>query len=106
VHPRCAIRKSKRISPKDGTGSSATQSKIKVLTMQFYGPHEVAGPRSSLDFFDDRTSAADWVEAAVSPYEREIPRQASLEVTPTRVFVEAKDRNAPDRRRETREAPV
>ena len=44
----------------------------------------------SLDF-DDRRSAAD-VEAAVSRIEREI-KAAFPEVT--RVFVEAKDRNAP-----------
>jgi len=59
-----------------------------VLTMHF-GPHEVLAALS-LDF-DDRRSAAD-VEAAVSRIEREI-KAAFPEVT--RVFVEAKDRNAP-----------
>src|SRR4051794_15354874 len=59
-----------------------------VLTMHF-GPHEVLAALS-LDF-DDRRSAAD-VEAAVFRIEREI-KAAFPEVT--RVFVEAKDRNAP-----------
>src|SRR4051794_30632263 len=58
-----------------------------VLTMHF-GPHEVLAALS-LDF-DDRRSAAD-DEAAVSRIEREI-KAAFPEVT--RVFVEAKDRNA------------
>jgi len=59
-----------------------------VLTMHF-GPHEVLAALS-LDF-DDRRSAGD-VEAAVSRIEREI-KATFPEVT--RVFVEAKDRNAP-----------
>src|SRR5437773_6648169 len=59
-----------------------------VLTMHF-GPHEVLAALS-LDF-DDRRSAGD-VEAAVSRIEREI-KAAFPEVT--RVFIEAKDRNAP-----------
>jgi cation diffusion facilitator family transporter len=59
-----------------------------VLTMHF-GPHEVLAALS-LDF-DDRRSAAD-VEATVSRIEREI-KAAFPEVT--RIFVEAKDRNAP-----------
>ena len=59
-----------------------------VLAMHF-GPHEVLAALS-LDF-DDRRSAAD-VEAAVSRIEREI-KAAFPEVT--RVFVEAKDGNAP-----------
>ncbi len=58
-----------------------------VLTMHF-GPHEVLAALS-LDF-DDRRSAAD-VEAAVVRIERAI-KAAYPEVT--RVFVEAKDRNA------------
>lgn len=60
-----------------------------VLTMHF-GPYEVLAALS-LDF-DDRRSAGD-VEAAVSLIEREI-KAAFPEVT--RVFVEAKDRNAPE----------
>jgi divalent metal cation (Fe/Co/Zn/Cd) transporter len=60
-----------------------------VLTMHF-GPHDVLAALS-LDF-DNRRSAGD-VEAAVSRIEREI-KAAFPEVT--RVFVEAKDGNAPN----------
>ena len=62
-----------------------------VLTMHF-GPHEVLAALS-LDF-DDRRSAGD-VEAAVSRIEREI-KAAFPEVT--RVFVEAKELDATQRR--------
>jgi cation diffusion facilitator family transporter len=66
-----------------------------VPTMHF-GPHEVLATLS-LDF-DDKRSAGD-IEAAVSHIEREI-KATFPEVT--RVFVEAKDRNAPSQR----ETPV